>query len=112
MTLDGIDSIATSLGALRVADALLERAAAYPGGTHAAVVSDAAAVGACERFADDHRLLVEPACGAALAVVDSSTATAAGGPLQDCEHVAVVVCGGGGVTMDILRGWIEDVGTE
>ena len=112
VTLDGIDSIATSLGALRVADALLERAAAYPGGTHAAVVSDAAAVGACERFADDHRLLVEPACGAALAVVDSSTAKAAGGPLQDCEHVAVVVCGGGGVTMDILRGWIEDVGTE
>ena len=110
VTLPAIESVATSLGALRVADALLDRAAAYPGGTRVAVVRDAEAVGACERFALDHRLLVEPACGAALAVADSAAAAAPGGPLEGCENVAVIVCGGGGVTMDILHGWINEFG--
>ena len=43
------------------------------------------------RFADDHRLLVEPACGAALAAVYSGCC----GALEDVEGPVVVeVCGG------------------
>ena len=35
---------------------------------HSHVVTDAQALDACERFLLDHRILVEPACGAALAL--------------------------------------------
>jgi L-serine/L-threonine ammonia-lyase len=67
--LDAIDSIATSLGALKVADGVLERAAAHGAPTHCVTVSDGAALDACRRFAADHRVLVEPACGAGLSVL-------------------------------------------
>jgi len=64
------------------------------------VVSDRAAVEACLRFADDHRVLVEPACGAALAPV-----YAAAEPLRGKAPVLVIVCGGAGVTREQMAAW-------
>ena len=67
VTLPAITSVATSLGARQVASRALtwtESHRVLPW-----VVSDRSTVGAVLRFADDHRLLVEPACGAALAAV-------------------------------------------
>ena len=62
------------------------------------------AVDACFRFLDEHRELVEPACGAALA------------PIYDrCEYlrgrgpVLVEVCGGAGVNLELLQGWRREV---
>ena len=65
-------------------------------------VSDRAAVVACERFLDDHRVLVEPACGAGLAAVYDAAA-----PLQGVRSVLVIVCGGAGVSLALLRAWAE-----
>ena len=64
------------------------------------LVSDRAAVRACLRFADDHRVLVEPACGAALATVYDRAS-----PLDGARRVFVVGCGGAGATMDDLARW-------
>ena len=97
VTLPAITSIATSLGARRVSEAVF--AAARRREVRPAVVSDAEALDACARFADAHRLLVEPACGAALAPV------LAGHPaLAGARTVWVVVCGGAGVTRATLAG--------
>lgn len=98
VTLDRIATVATTLGARRVA----HRAFAWTR-EHAItpwVVSDRAAVDACLKFADDHRVLVEPACGAALAAGYMRAA-----PLQNRESVLMIVCGGAGVTRDLLVKW-------
>ena len=100
--LPAIDSIATSLGALQVCSTSVEHAARHPGGVHTAVVSDADAINACASFLADHRLLVEPACAAALSLFYTRGHDSL---LQSFRDVAVVVCGGSGVNHEILRTW-------
>jgi len=98
VTLDRIDTIASSLGARRVADgafAWSERRPIVP-----VVVSDAEAVRACRRFADDHLALVEPACGAAL-----SLAYGGHDVLAPFRRVAVIACGGLLVSLEKLAAW-------
>ena len=105
VTLPGIDSLATSLGARQVAS----RALAWTSSHRVIpwVVSDRAAVGAVLRFVDDHRLLVEPACGAALASVYDRAE-----PLRGAENLLVVVCGGAGVTWHLLAKWSNGLGLD
>jgi L-serine/L-threonine ammonia-lyase len=57
---------------------------------------------------DDHRVLVEPACGAALALLYSEGNRGALAPFKN-KTVAVIVCGGGGVNAEILDQWKRDV---
>ena len=105
VTLETIQTVATTLGARRVtAEALAwaERHTIIPW-----LMSDRAAVDACLRFADDHRVLVEPACGAALSAVYDRAA-----PLTDVDSVVVIACGGAGVTLDSLRQWDKQVPRE
>ena len=102
VTLDRIASIATTLGAQRVCQRALDVAREHPMTSH--LVTDRAAVDACLRFADEHRVLVEPACGASLAA-----AYAAHPLLRGRQPVLVVVCGGAGVTRDQLARWDRDV---
>ena len=66
VALTSITSIATSLGAKQVCERAYALSRVHP--TTSVVVSDAAAVHACRCFVNDHRIVVEPACGAALAV--------------------------------------------
>lgn len=98
--LPAITSVATSLGARQVAPQALAWTRRHP--VRSVVVPDAAAVRACAAFLDDHRLLVEPACGAALAAVYGDLPA-----LQGLRSVHLVVCGGAGTTWGQLRGWIE-----
>lgn len=98
IALDAITSIATSLGARQVCEQAFALARQHP--VRPVVVSDQAAVQACERFLDDHRLLVEPACGASLAVAYGQASA-----LADFENVLVVVCGGVTATAEQLRQW-------
>jgi L-serine/L-threonine ammonia-lyase len=65
--LEAITSIATSLGALAVTHGTLTTKDSVV--TESMVVSDKEAVRAMRKFADEERVLVEPACGAALAGV-------------------------------------------
>jgi L-serine/L-threonine ammonia-lyase len=96
--LDAITSIATSLGARRVCDKALEWTARHP--VRSAVVSDRAAIDACHRFLDDHRLVVEPACGAALAVVYEELPE-----VEGFDSVLVIVCGGVTASVEQLNAW-------
>lgn len=101
--LPAIASIATSLGARMVSQHAFALAASHP--IVPLVVSDAQAVAACLRFMDDHRVVVEPACGAALAVAY------AGDPaLAAYENVLVIVCGGATATVAQLQAWGVQLG--
>lgn len=112
--LSGITSVATSLGALEVTPAVIQRAHRHQDrgdDVHSFVCSDAEAVDACVQFATDHRMLVEPACGAALAplynermrkmLLEELRQNDDG----DKSAIVVEVCGGSGVDLDILQGW-------
>jgi L-serine/L-threonine ammonia-lyase len=96
--LAAITSIATSLGARRICEQAFSWSKKHP--LRSIVVSDRAAVLACQRFLADHRVVVEPACGASLAVVYD------GAPeLEEFKSVLVVVCGGITVTVEQLGEW-------
>ena len=96
--LEAITSIATSLGARLVCARAFELG--QSGRVRSLLVSDKEAVDACTRFLDDHRLLVEPACGAALAVAYAQPEA-----LEDFENVLTIVCGGVTASADNLRQW-------
>lgn len=100
--LNTIGSIATSLGAKRVCDQAVKWYLEHP--VHSVLVSDKSAVAACESFLADHRVLVEPACGASLALAyDKSPA------LKAFTTVLVVVCGGATATADQLKQWAKSL---
>ncbi|CAM9666086.1 unnamed protein product, partial [Phaeothamnion confervicola] len=129
--LAAIDSVATSLGALEVTPRALELSRGQPTrstvifvhGSSAGsvqVMSDAEAVDACCRFLTDHRTMVEPACGAALAALYSYKANV-GGPTSVVGGgdaalagltgpIVVIVCGGSGVTVELLQQWRRQLG--
>ena len=65
--IDNIKSIATTLGAKKVAKAAYDWCHKYEVVSH--VVSDTEAIESCLKFSNDHRILVEPACGASLAAL-------------------------------------------
>jgi L-serine/L-threonine ammonia-lyase len=101
VTLDAITGVATSLGAKTVAEGAFERATQHP--VQPFVVTDAEAINACTQFAGHHRCLVEPACGASLALAYSRPESLAG-----FESVVIVVCGGVGVSLDKMQQWRSD----
>lgn len=98
VTLPAITSIASSLGARRVAQQAFDWTRRHD--IRSVTVSDAQAVDACLRFADDLRTLVEPACGAALAVAYQHPEL-----LAEFKKPLIVVCGGIGVDMVKLQAW-------
>lgn len=93
ISLDRIETIATSLGAKRIC----EQAWTYVQSPRvaAALVNDAQVVAACRAFADEYHALVEPACGAALAMLGEAHPF-----LEAAKRVLVVVCGGSGFGLD------------
>jgi len=112
ITLPKITSIATSLGAPRVA----EEAYAYAQrpNVKSVVLSDAEAAMGCWRFADDERQIVEAACGASIALCYDGRLKKLLPELTKEIKVVVVVCGGVNVTLDVLAGyrvtygWVEE----
>lgn len=98
IAIDGIDSIATSLGAKKVAKRAFELRHEHQ--IYNYVVPDKDALDGCNRFLEDHRILVEPACGASLSVVYNEADA-----LSDRQNIVVIVCGGVGVTVAQLKEW-------
>ncbi len=94
--LEGISGVATSLGAKRVCDQAVAWSREHA--IESVLVSDRSALDACMRFLDDHRLLVEPACGAGLAPLYETMPV-----LDRYKTVAVVVCGGATCTVEQLQ---------
>ncbi len=102
VTLPAIRSIATTLGARTVAPKLLEWTGRHE--IHPVTVTDRQAVDACRRFLDDHRVLVEPACGAALAACYEGFDILGGR-----SPVLVEVCGGAGIHLQQLLDWDREL---
>ncbi len=98
--LDRIDSVATSLGARQVCEQAVQWWRERP--VRSLRVSDASALRACEQFLADHRVLVEPACGAALAAVHDAQHAA---ELAGFGQVLVIVCGGATATLAQIEAW-------
>lgn len=95
VTLPAITSVATTLGARTVTPRLMDWMQWHD--IRPIVVSDTDAVEASLQFADDMRVVTEPACGAALSLCYTNA-----GYLDEFEHVIMVVCGGAGITYDGL----------
>ncbi|XP_066116600.1 serine dehydratase-like [Saccopteryx bilineata] len=98
VTLPNITSVAKCLGAKTVAAGALACVQDFE--IFSEVVEDSEAVSAIQRFLDDERMLVEPACGAALAAIYSGLL----GRLQAEGHlspslasIVVIVCGGNSI---------------
>ena len=100
VTLVAITSVATSLGAKRVCERAFQWTRERR--VRTVLVTDAAALAACERFLADHRILVEPACGASLAL-----AYGRHDALGPFDSVLVIACGGATATLDQIRRWAE-----
>ncbi len=98
VTIDDITSVAKSLGAKKVAEKAYENAVKYDVISH--IVDDNSAMKACVRFADEHRTLVEPACGASLSVVYDNADV-----LNGYDNIVVIVCGGSKVDLALIDEW-------
>lgn len=103
--LEKITSIATSLGAKQVCEQAFAYSKEHP--IRSVVVSDQTAVLACERFLTDQRILVEPACGAALALAYERTPE-----ITEFKTIMIVVCGGVTATVEQLRQWVVTWGLD
>lgn len=97
--LSKIESIATSLGAKKVASKALEVGLSL--GTKCVVYPDLIAVKAALAFARDHRIIVEPGCGVALALGYQKAEE-----LRGFKKVAFIVCGGSTYSYEMLQAYI------
>jgi L-serine/L-threonine ammonia-lyase len=93
-----IDTVATSLGAAKVAPWPVQRLRDFP--HQCVVLSDEDAIMGVVRFASDLRQLVEPACGVSLAVAYLDHPA-----IADAHDVVIVVCGGVSVSAQLVAGW-------
>jgi L-serine/L-threonine ammonia-lyase len=97
--LEAITSVATSLGAKKVCSNAFEVTRSHDVRCH--VVSDLEALDACESFLHDHRVLVEPACGATLAAVYGRNQSL----IADFKAPLAIVCGGATATYEQIQEW-------
>lgn len=95
-----IDTIATSLGAKMITPKLFEWTKIHE--VTPITVSDADAVNAVRYFLDDHFVLVEPSCGAALAAIYNQAPE-----LADKKSILVIVCGGIGINWELLNQYLK-----
>lgn len=98
--LDSINTIATSLGVKQISAKTFENAKQY--NVIPYLVSDESTAKACVRFADDYRILIEPACGASLSVIYDNADI-----LKCFSNIVVIVCGGSNINIDKINQWKE-----
>ncbi|XP_059139051.1 L-serine dehydratase/L-threonine deaminase-like isoform X2 [Physella acuta] len=112
VTLPAITSIAKTLGALSVCPTTLEYYKQARPQLLPYLITDKQAVNACIKFAEDHRFLVEPACGASLAAIYSNIVKqlVTEQKLSDVTSVLVVVCGGSIVSTSVMEAWRQEYG--
>ncbi|XP_023576337.1 L-serine dehydratase/L-threonine deaminase isoform X2 [Octodon degus] len=111
VTLPKITSVAKALGVNTVSVQALKLFQEHP--IFSEVISDQEAVAAIEKFVDDEKILVEPACGAALAAVYSHVVKRlqAEGKLQSpLSSLVVIVCGGSNISLAQLQELKEQLG--
>eukprot|EP00053_Salpingoeca_punica_P014960 m.136783 g.136783 ORF g.136783 m.136783 type:complete len:671 (+) comp16589_c1_seq1:290-2302(+) len=108
VTIPAITSIAKSLGSKTICKQGFDWTLKHR--VISKTVSDKTVVEVCRRFLDDHCLLVEPACAAALAAVYNPSILRDISPpvlVQGAGPVVVVVCGGSAISLAMLRAYEE-----
>ncbi|XP_054852893.1 L-serine dehydratase/L-threonine deaminase-like [Eublepharis macularius] len=113
VTLLEITSVAKTLGAKTVGAETLKLAQEYP--VFSEVITDQEAVVAVEKFVDDEKILVEPACGAALTAAYNGVAQrlkAEGKLSPQPDSLVVIVCGGNNITLAQLHRLKEQLGIQ
>lgn len=100
--LQKIESIAVTLGCKQIAEHAFVLAQEHE--LYSVVKDDINAVSAALRFADDHRVIVEPACGVTLSILYDHDSI-----LNPYHSVLVIVCGGTGVSYPILQTWHHEL---
>jgi L-serine/L-threonine ammonia-lyase len=93
-----IDTVATSLGAAKVAAWPVRHILDFP--HECVVLSDDEAIMGVVRYANDLRQLVEPACGVSLAVAYLDHPA-----IAEAHDVVIVVCGGVSISAQLVAGW-------
>jgi L-serine/L-threonine ammonia-lyase len=96
--IDAVKTIALSLAAKKVAQEAFEWTNRHP--VDVQLVSDQTALKSCVRFATDHRVLVEPACGVALAGIYENLIR-----FENTHSIVVIVCGGANVSLQLINEW-------
>ena len=104
VTLTGINSIAKSLGALSVSQKLFDMSQESKYQIKSCIVTDQEALESCLNFASEHRMLVEPACGAALSAVYFKSEDLFS-QVVGIKPIVVVVCGGNMASLDLFETW-------
>ncbi|MCJ1477923.1 catabolic L-serine/threonine dehydratase [Lambiella insularis] len=110
VTLPEIRTIATSLGAKRVAGKALEWALKEGTDVRCVVLRDEEAAMGCWRLADDERVLVEAGCGVSVALCYDGRLGGLVEGLNRESRVVVVLCGGSNVSLEMLMGYREKYG--
>lgn len=100
--ISSVDSLATSLGAKKVADQAFK--SIKTNNIRCEVVSDYAAVKACSSFYNQFDILVEPACGASLSVLYNNSLN-----IKNKKNILIIVCGGIGISKDSLQVWKKEL---
>lgn len=103
--LDEVTGIATTLAAKQVCENAFKVSQAEQ--VISLTVSDKEALAACFNFLDDHRILVEPACGATLSTLYNKKLS-----FSPTDNVLVIVCGGATVTLEQLFKYSKDLALE
>lgn len=103
--LEGITTIATSLGARKVTTKALEYASQFDVTPY--VTDDQSAFKACQTFFDEYHTLVEPACGAALSYVHTQHQK-----LNPNDRILVIVCGGVNMGLEQFLAYRRNMGSH
>lgn len=103
--LDEVTGIATTLAAKQVCENAFRVSQAEQ--IISLTVSDKEALAACFNFLDDHRTLVEPACGATLSTLYNKKIS-----FSSTDNVLVIICGGATVTLEQLLKYSKDLALE
>jgi L-serine/L-threonine ammonia-lyase len=108
ITLSAITSIATSLGAVRVAEQTFK--CGQRKNVKSVVLSDAEAAMGAWRLADDQRLLVDPECGVSVVPCYGGRLKRMLPWLRQDSKVVIIACGGSAATIEKLVEWRETYG--
>ncbi|GAB6022527.1 hypothetical protein CHUAL_006634 [Chamberlinius hualienensis] len=106
--LEELTSIAQCLSTRLVAKRAFEYAVNNEHPITSIVVEDEDALDACFKFLDDHRFLVEPACGAGLSAIYKGIINQL---IDNCDvllndgPIVAIVCGGSNATLGALQRW-------
>lgn len=100
ISLDRVTGIATTLAAKRVCEQAFK--ITQQQNIQGITVTDSDTVSACLKFLDDHRTLVEPACGATLSILYDQKVS-----FSPSDDVLVIVCGGASITYEQLSKYAQ-----